>query len=93
MKAVADLLNLFIASAYVAQVGIGCVPTLSSCFEIASFIAILPFFSWHKVSTKTSLHSHFALSLASFGNLPQKPRKHNARHGGRQKPMSTYLLF
>src|SRR6266566_4456079 len=36
MKAVADLVNLSIASLYVAMVGIGCVPTSFSFFHIAS---------------------------------------------------------
>jgi len=49
MKAVADLLNLFIASAYIAQVGIGCVPMPSSFFHMASLNWVPPPFpSRHK---------------------------------------------
>src|SRR6266849_8147459 len=38
MKAVADLVNLFIASVYIVTVGIGCGPTPSSFFHIAALI-------------------------------------------------------
>src|SRR5439155_14966667 len=38
MKAVADLVNLSIASLYVAMVGGGCVPTSFSFFHIASLL-------------------------------------------------------
>src|SRR6266550_1869681 len=38
MKAVADLVNLSIASLYVAMVGVGCVPTSFSFFHIASLL-------------------------------------------------------
>ena len=41
MKAVADLLNLFIASAYIAQLGIGWVPMPSSLFHIRSLFRSL----------------------------------------------------
>ncbi len=36
MKELADLRNLFIASAYIAQVGTACVPTTSSLFHVGS---------------------------------------------------------
>jgi hypothetical protein len=45
MKAVADFVNLFIASVYIAQVGVGGVPTLFSFLHTASLIWLPQFLS------------------------------------------------
>ncbi len=50
MKAVADFVNLFIASAYIAQVGAGCALPTSAIFHIVSLIPHPPLPSRRKVA-------------------------------------------
>src|SRR6476660_6142569 len=74
MKALAELLNLFIASAYVAQVGMDCVPIPSPCFEIGSLIAIV-------VCPPSPGFSRNQFALSCFRRQPCKSHESIAQKG------------
>src|SRR3989442_11373271 len=71
MKAVADLVNLSIASLYVTMVGVGCVPTLSSFFHIACLLWLSHSFCGVGTPDIISLPAKTSQTDSGSGNEPK----------------------